>query len=497
MGNRYIALIVASALFLAGPVAGPADAQPAPPAPSSPSPTPPGPTPAPSSPSPSPSFGPIPTIPQVPTLAPRSLTLADAITTGVQNNFQIRSAALGVAIARAQLREADAQKAVTLGGTTSFTYNTVTGGSGAPLVGSISIPGAGITGQPFTATGISGLGTQATTWVFGLTLKYPLYTGGALESQIAIARANVALAEAQFTTAAQQVVFSVRQAYYGVQGAYATVDAAQRAVDAARENVRVTQARVQVGTSPQFDLLQAQVQLAQSEQVLTQARTVLSQNQQTLAATLAVPLSSTVTSTPFPSLPEVPQDVTPLIQRALQNRPEIAAALASEAAAQAAIDLAASGLKPNITIQAGPQIQTPDPTNRATVNFTGSIVLTLAILDGGLTQGKIDEARTRLAQSKVSEEQTRQQVELDVRNAYLSLGNAAEVLRSGLAAQTAAREALRIANVRFQAGVGTQLEVVTAEQNLATADNNVIQAAFQYYVALAQLDRAIGVQVKI
>jgi outer membrane protein TolC len=88
-------------------------------------------------------------------------------------------------------------------------------------------------------------------------------------------------------------------------------------------------------------------------------------------------------------------------------------------------------------------------------------------------------------------------VELDVRNAYLSLGNAADVLRSALAGQTAARESLRIANVRFQAGVGTQLEVVTAVQNLATADTNVTQAVFQYYVALAQLDRAIGVQVKI
>src|SRR5579864_649271 len=471
MGNRLLALIVASAFFFMGL---PAGAQQVPP--------------------PAPDLGPIPTVPQVPTQGPRPLSLADAVTTALQNNYQMRQAALGVASARAQLREARAAKAVTLGGSASFTDSSLCCTS-APLTGSISIPGAGITDQAFSATGLGG--TAATSWVFGLTLKYPLYTGGALEDQIAIAQANVALAQAQFTTAAQQVVLSVRQAYYAVQAAYATVDAAQRAVSAAQENVRVTQARVQVGSSPQFDLLQAQVQLAQSAQTLTQARTVLSQDQQTLAATLVAPLSSTFQLVALLGLPQVPQNVTALIQQALQNRPEIVAAQASETAAQAAIDLAASGLRPNISVQAGPQIQTSDPTNKNTVNFTGSIVLTIAILDGGLTRAKVDAARAQLESAKVGEEQTRQQVELDVRNAYLSLGNAAEVLRSAQTAQASAREALRIANVRFQAGVGTQLEVVTAEQNLATADSNVIQAAFQYFVAVAQLDRAIGVQVKI
>jgi OMF family outer membrane factor len=365
-----------------------------------------------------------------------------------------------------------------------------------PLIGTISIPGAGISGQPFTATGL--IGTPATNWLFGLTLKYPLYTGGALEAQIAIAQANVRVAEAQFTTAAQLVVLAVRQAYYGLEQAQGSVDAAQRSVDAARENVRVTELRVRVGTSPQFDLLQAQVQLAQSEQALTRSRTGLAQAHQTLSQVLFVPLSTTTApSTPMGLPATPPGDVDGMIKQALGNRPEIQQVRASQDAAQAAIDLAGAGLQPNISIQAGPQIQTSDPTNRATVNFTGSIVLTLAILDGGLTQSKIEEARARLTSAKVTEDQTRQQVELDVRNAYLALNDAAEQLKSARAAQTAAREALRIANVRFQAGVGTQLEAVTAQQNLAIADQGVVQATFQYNLALAQLDRAVGVQVKL
>jgi outer membrane protein TolC len=490
MANRWLALIVALTIGV-GPALAPAAAQPPPPAPGMPAPAPgtpaPGTSPAPPS---------IPAVPTVPLTAPRSLSLVDAITTALQNNFQIRQAALGVAIQRATLRQAEAQTALTLGGNAGFTYNSVpSGGAGAPLAGTISIPAFGITNSPFTTAGTAA--SANTQWAFGLTLKYPLYTGNALEDQIAIARANVAVSEAQFASAAEQVVFTVRQAFYLVQASQANVDAAQRAVDASQENVRVTQAQVQVGTSPQFNLLQAQVQLAQSQQSLTTARTGLSQAHQGLAAALVLPLSTTFERAAMPPLPDVPQDVNALIQQALQNRPEIAQALASERAAEAAIDLAASGLRPNITVSAGPQVQTSDPTNRDVVNFAGTIALTLAILDGGLTQAKIDQARAQLQSAQVTEAQTRQQVELDVRNAYLALGNAAESLRSALAGQTAAREALRIANVRFQAGVGTQLEVVTQIQNLATADNQVIQAGLNYFVAVAQLDRAIGVQVKI
>jgi len=427
-------------------------------------------------------------------MAPRSLSLADAITTALQNSFQIRQSALSVASQRATLRQAEAQKSLTLGASASFTGDSVATG-GAPLAGTISIPGAGITSQPFTAGGFAS--NPTTSWVFGLTFKYPLYTGNALEDQIEIAKANLAASEAQFAATAEQVVFSVRQAYYLVVASQANVDAAQRAVDASQENVRVTQAQVQVGTSPQFNLLQAQVQLAQSQLSLTTARTGLSQAYQSFAAALVLPLPTTFERVTTPELPEVPQDVNALIQQALQNRPEVAQALASERAARAAIDLAAAGLRPNIALSAGPQIQTSDPSNKDVVNFAATISVTLAILDGGLTQAKIDQARAQLQAAQVTEAQVRQQVELDVRNAYLALGNAAESLRSAIAGQTAAREALRIANVRFQAGVGTQLEVVTQIQNLATADNQVIQAGLNYFVAVAQLDRAIGVQVKI
>src|SRR5579875_706954 len=250
--------------------------------------------------------------------------------------------------------------------------------------------------------------------------------------------------------------------------AQGTVGAAQRAVDGAQENVRVTAARVRVGTSPRFDLLQAQVQLAQSQQNLTRAKTGLVQAQQTLALVLNQPLTTRYQPVTPLGLPAPPPNVDALVRMALQQRPELIQARANVEAAEAAIDLAAAGRRPNITLTGGPTVATSDPTERLPVSWTGAIQVTLAILDGGLTGAKVEAARQQLAQAQLAEQQLRQTIEQQVRTAYLGLQDAAEELRSARAALESAREALRIANVRFQAGVGTQLEVVTAEQNLAS-----------------------------
>jgi outer membrane protein TolC len=474
----------------------PVAAQQAPPAAPSPAPSAPPGAPAQAAPPPAPPPS-IPNVPPVPVTGPGTpLTLADAVTKALQQNYQVQQAALAVLVARAQVNQAQAQKQITLGGSASYADASVS--KSGQLAGTITIQGTTepITNLPFTAS-VPSQASAAQSWQFGLTLRYPLYSGNALEDQITIAQANQRAAEAAFAATANQVVLSVRQAYYGVQLAQGQVAAAQRAVAASQEDVRVTDARVKVGTSPRFDLLQAQVLLAQSQQSLTTARTGAIQSQQTLDAVLTLPLTSVAsTETPL-GLPAAPQNLEDLVQVALRTRPELTQAVAGEDAARAAIDLAASGLRPNITINAGPSILTSDPTQNDTVSWSGTISLTIAILDGGLTQAKIDAAKQQLAQSQVTEQQTRQTVELQVRTAYLGLESAAEQLRSAEAALEAAREALRIANLRFQAGVGTQLEVVTAEQNLASADVGTVQAEYAYNLALAQLDQAIGAQVKL
>jgi outer membrane protein TolC len=433
---------------------------------------------------------PVPPVPSVGTGSP--LTLVDAVRRALEQNLTVRQAAIQVAIARTQVSQAEAGLYPTVSISASNTQQTVPGSG--PLQGSINIPSAGIVNAPFTAVLPSSPPPQ---WNARGNIQYTVYSGNAVQDQIAIARANLRGQESAFTATADQVVLAVRQAYYNYVQSEQQVAAAQRAVDASQENVRVTQAQVNVGTSPQFNLLQAQVQLAAAQRNLTQAKAAAVLAEQQLAAVVDLPISSAIQATTPLSLPTLPQDVEALVKQALANRPEIAQGQAAIQAAQAAIDLAAAGLRPNIAITGGPSIASNSPTSNVPVTWAGTIEMTLAVFDGGLTRAKVAQARQQLALTRVQLEQTQQTVEQQVRAAYLNLQQAAEQLASAQTGLIAAREALRIANVRFQAGVGTQLEVVTAIQNLAAADAAVVQALFQYNLAVAQIDQAIGAQVSL
>jgi len=436
----------------------------------------------------------IPVIPPMPQSAATPLSLQDAVGIALAQNFQYRQAAIQVTIAQSQVQQALAQERVTVGGVASYTQTTV---EPLPMVGTITIPGVGVINQPFFGVNTFGI-TFPNEWIFGLNLRYPLYSGNALQDQVTIAKANLESAKAQLAATADQTVLSVRQAYYGIQQALGLVVSAQRAVAASQENLRVARDKFRAGTAARFDVLQAQVQLAQAQQNLTQADTGVATAQQTLASVLTLPLSTQSGTAPFsPHLPPPAGNLDTLVQEALERRPELVAARAAITSAQASIDLAAAGLRPNIAITGGPEVVTNNPVATQPASWQGMIQLTQAILDGGLTKAKVAQARQQLASARVSMEQESQAVELDVRNGYLSLLNAAGVLRSAITGRASAEESLRVAQVRFRAGVGTQLDVVTAVQNLAAADNSVVQATYAYYLALAQLDRAVGVQVQV
>jgi len=430
----------------------------------------------------------IPAVPPVPAVGPgQPLSIVDAVATSLSKNFTIQQAALQVILDRATLAEAQAGFAPTVQFKGSYTQQTA---SASQQLVTLNVPGVG----PVTVTV---LGSTAPATNYSLALTYPLYTGNALQDQVAIAQAKLASDQAALSAQASLIVLQARQAYYGLQAAAAQVAAAQRAVEASQENVRVTQAQVSVGTAPQFNLLQAQVQLAAALQTWSQQKANAVTAQYTFDTVLNLPLATTVTLTTPPGLPEPPADLNTLIQAGLHQRPELQQARANIAGAQAAIDLAKAGLRPNVTVSGGPMVQTNAPFSSTPVSWSGVLALTLTVFDGGLTKAKVDAATAQLQQAQVSEQQTEQAIENQVRASYLNMQQAAEQLRAAATGRVAAQEALRIANVRLQAGVGTELDVVTAIQNLAAADTSVIQAGYNYNVALAQIDQAVGTPAQL
>lgn len=433
--------------------------------------------------------GAVPAFAQAPAPAPasppapeRPVTLAQAVTQALQNNLAIRLAAFEVQITRVQLEAAQGAKAGTIRGATAYTRTN-------DRATTIVIPAGTFPGQvtPITIT----IPSSPNLFTASIVYEYPLYTGGRLESQIALAAAGVRGAEAALERTKQDIILTTKLAYFQVLAARAGVDAAQRSIASAEETLRIAQARVRAGTSPRFDEIQAEVSLAQARQAFVRAGNGVAVATQGLAAVMALPVDTPLRPQEAMEVVPVPTPVGDLVARGFAQRPELAEHKARVDAAVAAIELAKAGVRPVVGLVG---TVSSDGTALSTVALGWSLMLsaTFPIFDGGVTAAKIKEAELRLESLKVVEAQLRQRIELDVRQAAANLAAAAEEVAAATKTIEQAREALRIAQVRFREGVGTNLEVISAQAALAQAEAALVQALLAFNTARAQMERAVG-----
>ncbi len=413
------------------------------------------------------------------------ISFADVAAAVFQNNLQLRAAALEVAVAEAQLAQArgGGLPQVALSGSYARTQER----SGQ----TISFPNPFGPIPPTIAFTLPA--PDPNLYAARLALQFPLYTGGRVESQIALAAANLRGAQSTFERTKQQALFGAQQLYLQALLGQETVAAAQRALDQASESQRVARARVRAGAAPQFDALQAEVAVANAEQSLVRARTSLTSAQVSLDAAINLPQDTPLEFADTLEPRPVPGTLQDAIARALRDRPEQTQLRSRIDAAEASIELAASGGRPIVSVGTAYDVNNANGTaTSATGSWSVSLAVTLSLFDGGITRERVREAELRLEQLRILEASVRQQIELDVRQAWLSLEQAAGELAAASKAVEQGREAARLAAVRYEAGVGTSLEVLSAQTVLAQAELSLASARFNQNLARIRLILATG-----
>ena len=269
-----------------------------------------------------------------------------------------------------------------------------------------------------------------------------------------------------------------------------TVDEQQ--VTADTESVRVTQARVTAGAAAEYDLLTAQTTLSNAQQLLSSARNTLALAQVNLNNLLGldpdIPL--TLQEPPLPPLTQA-FDKNQLTTSAYAQRPELRQADNNIVIAQKLVKLAGVGQLPSLSIVgSGNYNGNVASGTHSTVSL--SAVLGIPLYDGGTTHAKIKEAQSDLRSQQITREQLRQNVSVEVRQALSNINDAQTRASSATLGVTQAQEAFRLSNVRYQNGIGTILDVVNAQAQLAQARSNLLNAQYDYQTSLAQLTRALG-----
>jgi TolC family type I secretion outer membrane protein len=323
-----------------------------------------------------------------------------------------------------------------------------------------------------------------------------IYDFGKTPGQIDQSRATFHQTREDYSGNRQKVVLDARAAFYGYL-------AAQRAVKVEQDNVAQNQTLLKqaqgfynVGLRAKIDVTKAEANLYDAEASLIRAKNAADLAQVTLMNALGLKtwpyqkLEDVLDVTPTPlSLPE-------LKAQGLQQRPEILRNRYQLNFNEAALKTARAGYFPTFSTLAAYGWSSPDsPFSGGALDNNAwwvGAALTWPMFDGLLTYHNVRVARSNIQATLAGAEVLRQDVSKEVEQAYLDLKSGWELVRATKKALESARENFRLAQGRYQVGVGSIIEVTDAQVQLSRAELRYVQALYDYKVNEARLDKAVG-----
>jgi outer membrane protein TolC len=340
-------------------------------------------------------------------------------------------------------------------------------------------------------------------WNAGVQVVQSIYQGGKLMAAVRAAKVTKQQALAQYQATLTDTLLSVRLAYYDILLAAEQITVNETSVNLLQKELDDQQRRFDAGTVPNFNVLRAKVSLANARPPLIQAQNNYRIAKNNLANLLGynlprdiwenIPLKLTDTLDAMPYQINLPD----ALQQALNNRPELVALRKTEELQRLNITDASSGYKPSLSVFAGynwfnAQFTPPVTLDHDINGWNAGAQVSWDIFDGMLTHGKVIQAKALYTKSITAVDEEMRDIELEVRTAYSDFLEAQEVLESQKTVQDEAEESLREANARADAGTGTQLDVLDAENSLTQARSTQVQALHDYDAARARFERAIG-----
>ena len=326
-----------------------------------------------------------------------------------------------------------------------------------------------------------------------LTLSWLLLDFGQRSANIENAQQLLAAAAATQDATVQSLFLAALQSYYNAQATRSAVSAAQSAERSAQEAYNAAQLRYSVGVATPADRLQAQTALSQATLNRIKAEGDARNALGTLANALGLNAQTRIALAPAPVLPaevSFQKDVDALIADAQQRRPDLKAAEAQVKAAEAGVDVARGQGLPTLSLGAGPTWQDTDGV--IVRGNSAGLTLNVPIFSGFDTTYRVRSAAAQVDVKAAQRDRIRNQVALDVWKAYQSLTTATQSLKTTADLVASAEESERVALGRYKAGVGTVLDLLSAQSALASARLQRIQAELDWNVYRATLAQAMG-----
>jgi outer membrane protein TolC len=251
--------------------------------------------------------------------------------------------------------------------------------------------------------------------------------------------------------------------------------------------------QVNAGTSPAIDGLRAQVELKTRQQQLIQAKNDFAIQKLTLARVIGLASGQQYDLTDkSPYEPFTAMTLDEALQRAYASRSDFMAASATLRAAEYSKKAARAEYYPSLSFSADYGLAGTYSTLNTHGVFDVRGTLNFPIFQGGKVQGDELQANAQLEQARQRMENVRGQIDADVRTAFLNLESSAEQVEVAKSNIDLAQQTLDQSRDRFAAGVADTVEVVQAQEQVATANDSYISSLYSYNYAKISLARALG-----
>ena len=413
---------------------------------------------------------------------PRVLTLDEALQTALVRHPQVRQARANTTVAEARADQAAAPLLPQVSGNAGYQRST-----------------ANFASRPGSTPSGYAQAQSSTSWStfnyynLGLSASQLVYDFGQSTGRWSAAKAT---AEAQALTEKAtffQLSLALRAAYFQARAAKALVAVATETLENQERHLAQAQGFVEIGTRPEIDLAQsrsnrasARVQLINAENTYETAKVRLNQ-----AMGVEGPIDYDVGDERFPSVTDEEKSIDDLLEEAIANRPELAALAAGLRAQELTLSSARGGYWPSLSLSTALTDAGAAP-DKLAWNWNAGAALTWPLFQGGATLAATAEAHAALESLRAQVDTERQQVRVDLDQARLAVKAAQASLAATEEAIVYSRESLRLAESRYETGVGSVIELSDAQLAVTNVEAQKVQAELNLATARAQLLQALG-----
>ncbi len=420
-------------------------------------------------------------------LAEEELTLKEALNIGLKQNSQLKNSLLDKekAITDLQLAKRYLWPEISI----QSTYTRMGNPPQTPLeyaflpTGSYSYEGTPLSKYMLIPTEYQEL--SADNYNTAISIQQPIYTGGQALAGIRLAEKGVELSNIQYDKQVSDTFYQIIQSYYNILRAKTIVAIQKSALQVVEEHKRIVKVNIEAGISIKSDLLSIEIERRRLSQSLQEAENNLLLARKRLASILKMEPEKIKLVEPE-IIPIIKLSNEKIYQQAFNNRAEFKSLTISSEMTRINKELKSTIYRPAVFLNGNYSWQSDELSfddGSWNINLTASMPL----FDGGKAKKEEEKYSLELEKLKESENSLQDNIRLEIDSILLAIEQAEQSMKLEKLSIENALENLRIANKRYKMGVGTNVDVINAQNNLQQSKIRMTQAKYNYTLKLFEL----------